>query len=190
MIRILAFLLATTAVVAQVSTTSIDGLRDKRMPYVAYVNCTAIPYPGARIDSAVIIVRDERIVRVGKNLAVPQGADVRDLRGAYVRLTLRPPTTGDRLDPSLALTLDTPSSSGLEQLGSFEASDALTAVTPGTVQSRARATSLAIGTVNQGFNALQWDGGVRSSAHPPARAAKPPRRRRRQHLLSLGSLRI
>jgi imidazolonepropionase-like amidohydrolase len=84
MIRFLAFLFATTAVVAQVSTTSIDGLREKRVPYVAYVNCTAIPYPGARIDSAVIIVRDERIVRVGKNLEVPQGADVRDLRGAYV----------------------------------------------------------------------------------------------------------
>ncbi len=79
MIRFLAFLFATTAVVAQVSTTSIDGLREKRVPYVAYVNCTAIPYPGARIDSAVIIVRDERIVRVGKNLEVPQGADVRDL---------------------------------------------------------------------------------------------------------------
>lgn len=84
MIRLLVFLLATSAAVAQVSTTNIDGLREKRVPYVAYVNCTAIPYPGARIDSAVIIVHDERIVRVGKNLPLPQGADVRDLRGAYV----------------------------------------------------------------------------------------------------------
>ena len=89
---------------------------------------------------------------------------VLDLRGASVRLTLRPPTTGDRLDPSLALTLDTRSSTGLEQLGSFVESEALTAVTPATVQSRARATSLAIGTANQGFSTLQWDGGVRSSA--------------------------
>lgn len=84
MIRLLVFLLATSAVLAQVSTTNIDGLRDKRTPYVAYVNCIAIPYPGARIDSAVIIVRGERIERIGKNLALPQGADVRDLRGAYV----------------------------------------------------------------------------------------------------------
>ena len=84
MTRFLVFLFAAAAVTAQVSTTSVDGLRDKRTTYTAYVNCTAIPYPGARIDSAVIIVHDERIVRVGKNLAVPQGADVRDLRGAYV----------------------------------------------------------------------------------------------------------
>lgn len=82
--RLLILLLATSTVVAQVSTTNIDGLRDKRMPYVAYVNCTAVPYPGARVDSAVIIVHDERIVRIGKNLPVPQGAEVRDLRGAYV----------------------------------------------------------------------------------------------------------
>jgi len=84
MIRFLAFVLATTSLVAQISTTNIDGLRDKRVAYVAYTNCTAIPYPGSRIDSAVIIVHDERIVRVGKNLAIPQGAEVRDLRGAYV----------------------------------------------------------------------------------------------------------
>ncbi len=84
MTRFLVFLFAAAAVTAQVSTTSVDGLREKRTTYTAYVNCIAIPYPGARIDSAVIIVHDERIVRVGKNLAVPQGADVRDLRGAYV----------------------------------------------------------------------------------------------------------
>lgn len=84
MIRIMILLLSATVVVAQTSTTQIDGLRDKRVPFVAYVNCTAIPYPGARIDSAVIIVRDERIVRVGKNLAVPPGAEVRDLRGSFV----------------------------------------------------------------------------------------------------------
>lgn len=82
--RILVFLLSATALVAQVSTTNIDGLREKRTTFTAYTNCTAVPYPGARIDSAVIIVRDERIVQVGKNLPIPQGADVQNLRGAWV----------------------------------------------------------------------------------------------------------
>ena len=85
MIRTLLLLLVSAAVaVAQVSTTAIDGLRDKRVPVVAYVNCTVVPAPGSKIDSAVIIVRGERIVDVGRNLAIPPGAQVRDVRGAWV----------------------------------------------------------------------------------------------------------
>ncbi|MFM8771811.1 MAG: amidohydrolase family protein [Candidatus Kapaibacterium sp.] len=85
MIRILLLLALTAATAAaQVSTTAIDGLREKRMPFVAFVNCTAVPSPGTKIDSAVIIVRGERIVSVGRGLAIPPGADVRDLRGAWV----------------------------------------------------------------------------------------------------------
>lgn len=85
--RTLLALLIFTLVVpvsAQVSTTPVQGLRTKTVRLVAYVNCTAIPEPGQRIDSAVIIVRDNRIVSVGKNAAIPNGADVRDLHGAFV----------------------------------------------------------------------------------------------------------
>ena len=85
MIRTLLLLaLAAATAAAQVSTTAIDGLREKRQPFVAFVNCTAVPSPGTKIDSAVIIVRGERVVSVGRNLAIPPGADVRDLRGAWV----------------------------------------------------------------------------------------------------------
>ncbi|MCX6140669.1 MAG: amidohydrolase family protein [Candidatus Kapabacteria bacterium] len=84
MVLIIAFLLAAVSMTAQTSTTAVDGLRNKRMSTVAYVNCTAVPQPGTRIDSAVIIIRDERIVAIGKGLAVPAGADVRDLHGAWV----------------------------------------------------------------------------------------------------------
>ena len=79
-------LLAVSAVMAaaQVSTTAVEGLRDKRIPVVAYVNCTAVPQPGVRIDSAVIIVRGERIASIGRGLAIPPGAVVRDMRGSWV----------------------------------------------------------------------------------------------------------
>ena len=85
MIRILSLLLVCAGVAsAQVSTTVIDGLRDKRIATIAYVNCTAVPAPGVKLDSAVIIIRGERIVGIGRNLAIPAGADVRDLRGGWV----------------------------------------------------------------------------------------------------------
>ncbi len=88
MLRILIFLLVVTSLsmplAAQVSTQPIDGLRQKTVRLVAYVNCTAMPEPGKRIDSAVIIVRNDRIADIGKGLAIPQGADVRDLKGAWV----------------------------------------------------------------------------------------------------------
>lgn len=83
--RLLIILLFSTAIVnAQVSTTAIDGLRTKTVRLVAYVNCTAIPEPGKRIDSAVILVSGEHIVSVGAGTPVPTGADVRDLKGAWV----------------------------------------------------------------------------------------------------------
>ena len=71
MLKILVLLLAAATVSAQISTTAVDGLRDKRIRLVAYTNCTAIPQPGSRIDSAVIIIRDERIIAVGKGLTIP-----------------------------------------------------------------------------------------------------------------------
>ncbi|HBB24668.1 MAG TPA: hypothetical protein DCZ59_00195, partial [Bacteroidetes bacterium] len=85
MLRYLLLLVVSTVIAsAQVSTTAVDGLRDKRIPTVVYFNCTVVPSPGSRIDSAVIIVRGERIADVGRNLAIPPGAVLRDLRGAWV----------------------------------------------------------------------------------------------------------
>ena len=81
---ILALLLAATTSWAQISTTAVDGLRNKRMRTVAYINCTAIPQPGMQVDSAVIIIHDDQIVAVGKLLAIPSGAEVLDLHGAWV----------------------------------------------------------------------------------------------------------
>ena len=80
----LLLLLSATSLFAQVTTTVIDGLRDKRHRLRAYTNCTAIPEPGVRIDNAVIIMRDDRIVSIGANAPIPAGADVRDLKGAWV----------------------------------------------------------------------------------------------------------
>jgi len=73
-----------TSVAAQVTSTAIDGLRSKNIQLVALVNCIAITEPGRTIDSAVIVIRDERIAAVGRNLTPPRGAFVVDLNGAHV----------------------------------------------------------------------------------------------------------
>lgn len=80
----LLFFASFVPLAAQVSTAPVQGLRTKTVRLVAYVNCTAVPEPGSKIDSAVIIVRDGQIVSVGKNASIPNGADVRDLQGAWV----------------------------------------------------------------------------------------------------------
>lgn len=81
---ILGALCTTLSVRPQVSTTPVEGLHDPAKSLVAYVHCTAVVQPGKRIDSAVIIVRNNRIVSVGANTSVPASADVRDLKGAWV----------------------------------------------------------------------------------------------------------
>lgn len=81
---VLVLLLSAATLTAQVSTTVVDGLRNKAVRLIAYTNCTAVPAPGEQIDSAVIIVRGERIIEVGRNAAIPKGAEIRDLHGAWV----------------------------------------------------------------------------------------------------------
>lgn len=83
--KVLLFLLAVVSSLAQtINTTPVDGLRNKLPRHVAYINCTVVPSPGMQIDSAVIIVRKDRIVAVGKKLAIPPGAEIRDLRWSFV----------------------------------------------------------------------------------------------------------
>ncbi|MFM9110547.1 MAG: beta strand repeat-containing protein, partial [Prochlorococcaceae cyanobacterium] len=88
---------------------------------------------------------------------------VLDLRGAFVRLTLRPPSGSTRLVPGLALALNSTSSSGLSQLGSFGSAATVQASTPATILTRAKDTRLDLGSASQRFTSLQWDGGVRST---------------------------
>ena len=80
----LLLLLAVTPLTAQVSTNVVEGLRSKNVRLVALVNCTAIPGPGKQIDSATIIIRDNKIVSVGKGIPIPDAAHIRDLQGAWV----------------------------------------------------------------------------------------------------------
>ena len=63
---------------------SIDGLREKPLKYIALTQCTLIPEPGRIIRNATIIIRNDRIEAAGAQIAIPVGATVRSLNGAYV----------------------------------------------------------------------------------------------------------
>ncbi|MGA1414093.1 MAG: hypothetical protein ACO323_03455, partial [Candidatus Kapaibacteriota bacterium] len=67
-----------------VQTKVIDGLRDKPLRYLALTQCTLIPEPGRIIRNATIIIRNDRIEAAGAQIAIPVGATVRSLNGAYV----------------------------------------------------------------------------------------------------------
>ncbi len=67
-----------------VSTNPVEGLRTKTVRLVAYTNATIVPEPGRLITNGVLIVRDHRIVSVGRDLPIPAAAVVYDLKGAWV----------------------------------------------------------------------------------------------------------
>lgn len=88
----LVVILSSATAFAQRSTAPVEGLRSKNVRLVALTNCTAVPEPGQVLDSAVIVIRGERVVAVGRNLAVPGGATVVDLHGAWVYAGFVDPT--------------------------------------------------------------------------------------------------
>lgn len=67
-----------------ISTKHIDGLRDKAVRTVALTNCTLVAEPGKMERNATVVFRGDRIVSAGTSVAIPTGAEVRDLKGAYV----------------------------------------------------------------------------------------------------------
>ncbi len=76
--------LLASPLAAQVTTAPITGLHTPTKRVVAYTNCTVVSEPGNIITNGVVIVRNNRILSVGSGLAIPVGADVRDLKGAWV----------------------------------------------------------------------------------------------------------
>lgn len=65
-------------------TFPVIGLRDKRHTVYALTHATLFVDYKTRIDSATILVRDEKIEQAGKNISIPGGAVVIDLKGKHV----------------------------------------------------------------------------------------------------------
>src|SRR5919199_213579 len=67
---------------AQAQTTfPVNGIADKRHDYYALTNATIVKDATTTLSNATLIIKDGKIVAVGTNLKVPQGAVAIDCNG-------------------------------------------------------------------------------------------------------------
>jgi imidazolonepropionase-like amidohydrolase len=78
------FLLLCLFAKAQETTFKTNGPDDFREGIHAFTNATIWKNYNTRLDSATLLIRDGKIVEVGKNIALPKGAIIHDLKGKYI----------------------------------------------------------------------------------------------------------
>lgn len=66
------------------SSVPVQGLHEGTPQSHAFTNCTLVPSPGQKIEGAVLVIRDGIVENLGKNVQIPNGYLVHDLKGAWV----------------------------------------------------------------------------------------------------------
>ncbi len=69
---------------AQETTFKTNGPDDYREGVHAFTNATIWKNYNTKIDSAALVIRDGKVVDAGKNVSVPKGAIVHDLKGKFI----------------------------------------------------------------------------------------------------------
>ena len=65
-------------------TFKVNGPAEKRHTVYAFKNATVVVSSATKIENAVLLVQDGKILDVGKSVKIPQGAVVVDLEGKYI----------------------------------------------------------------------------------------------------------
>jgi len=65
-------------------TFPVNGIHDERHVYYAFTNAKLCVDYRTMIDSATLLIRDGLVVDAGRNLKIPDGAVVTDLKGKYI----------------------------------------------------------------------------------------------------------
>jgi imidazolonepropionase-like amidohydrolase len=73
----------TTKIIAQ-QTFPNNGPADKRDNYYAFKNATIVKSAAEKIENGILIIKNSKIEAVGKDIAIPNGAVVNDLKGKYI----------------------------------------------------------------------------------------------------------
>ncbi|HEY0065909.1 MAG TPA: amidohydrolase family protein, partial [Flavisolibacter sp.] len=76
--------LYSTAVLKAQTTFPVNGVADERLGHYAFTNATIVKDAGTTLNNATMIVRDGKIVAVGTDLKLPQGAVQIDCKGKYI----------------------------------------------------------------------------------------------------------
>ena len=61
-----------------------NGPADKRDNWYAFTNATIVKSAAEKIENATLIIKNGKIEAVGKDIAIPNGAVVNDLKGKYI----------------------------------------------------------------------------------------------------------
>jgi imidazolonepropionase-like amidohydrolase len=74
-----------SALLSKAQTTfPVNGVADERLGHYAFTNATVVKDAATTLTNATLVVKDGRIVAVGQNLKVPQGAVEIDCKGKFI----------------------------------------------------------------------------------------------------------
>lgn len=76
--------LLTATVAAAQGTFPVNGVADERSGHYAFTNATIVKDAATTLTNATLVIRDGKIVAVGANLPVPQGAVEVDCKGKFI----------------------------------------------------------------------------------------------------------
>lgn len=77
--------ISSTAVAQRLPATAPpEGIRLKPTGLYALKGATVVTSPGQKLENATIVVRNGVIEAIGVDLAIPAGAEVRELKGKWV----------------------------------------------------------------------------------------------------------
>src|SRR6478672_5702764 len=62
----------------------VNGVADERSGYYVFTNATIVKDAATSISSATMVIRDGKIVAVGKDIKIPQDAVAIDCKGRYI----------------------------------------------------------------------------------------------------------
>lgn len=83
-IRLLFALIAFPFLAAAQPDSPVQGIPDPRSRFFAFTNATIQVTPQLRYENATLVIRDGRIIGIGKDLPAPLGSVVFDLNGKYI----------------------------------------------------------------------------------------------------------
>jgi imidazolonepropionase-like amidohydrolase len=76
--------LFTATMAAAQGTYPVNGVADERSGHYAFTNATIVKDAATTITNATLVIKDGKIVAVGNNIKVPQGAVEVDCKGKYI----------------------------------------------------------------------------------------------------------
>ena len=92
-ILLTASLLFLTLFCTAQQTFPVNGIPDKRTSTHAFINARVFVDYQTVLDSAVLIIRDGKVLEAGKGIKIPDGAVIHDIKGGYIYPSFVDPDT-------------------------------------------------------------------------------------------------